>query len=153
MKLYRLCRIQTLPVSEEVAWQFFSSPLNLPSITPPWLKLKITGDVSKPMYPGMLICYRLAPFWGIPVKWLSEITHVDPPRYFVDEQRAGPYRFWHHQHHFRPENGRIKMTDTVSFAFKYGHFGSLLYTLFIRKRLADIFDYRKERLAQLFFDD
>ena len=150
MKLYRLSRIQTLPVSAEVAWRFFSSPLNLPTITPSWLNLTITGDVSGQMYPGMLICYRLTPFWGLPVIWLSEITQVDPLRYFVDEQRAGPYRFWHHQHQFRPENGKIEMTDTVTFALKFGPLSPIIHDLFIKKRLADIFDYRKRRVAQLF---
>ena len=150
MKLYRLCRQQTLPVTEEVAWQFFSSPLNLPAITPPWLNLQINGDVSDHMYPGMLIAYRITPFWGVPVKWLSEITHVEPPRYFVDEQRSGPYRFWHHQHHFRSKNGKIEVTDTVAYALKFGPVGTLMHALFIGKRLTDIFDFREKRLAQLF---
>lgn len=150
MKLYRLDRAQTLRVSSEEAWQFFSSPLNLPSITPPWLRLTVSEVVPDRMYPGMVIHYRVAPLLGVPVTWISEITHVDPPHYFVDEQRFGPYRFWQHQHYFRPAKDGIKMIDTVYYALKYGPLGRLIHSALIRRRLEEIFDFRQRALAQLF---
>lgn len=150
MRLYRLHRIQTLPVSVEKAWQFFSSPLNLPSITPPWLNLKVVGEVPDRMFPGMVIRCRVAPLFGIPVNWISEITHVDPPHYFVDEQRLGPYRFWHHLHHIRPIGSGIEMIDTVSYSLKYGPFGRLMHAFVVKKRLEAIFNFRQKTLERLF---
>ena len=150
MKLYRLHRTQTLPVSVEEAWQFFSSPLNLSAITPSWLNLKVAGESPDPMFAGMLIRYRVTPLLGIPVTWISEITHVDPPHCFVDEQRFGPYRFWHHRHHFRPVNGGIEMTDAVSYRLKYGPVGTLMHAFLVKKRLEAIFDFRQGALERLF---
>ena len=150
MKLYRLRRSQTLQASLQEAWHFFSSPLNLSSITPPWLNLAVHGEVSGRMFPGMVIRYRLTPLWGIPVTWISEITHVEPPHYFVDEQRFGPYRFWHHQHDFRPLNGGLEMIDTVHYSLKHGPIGVFMHALFVRKKLEEIFDFRENSLKQRF---
>jgi ligand-binding SRPBCC domain-containing protein len=150
MNFYRLHRTQILPVSLEVAWQFFSSPLNLPSITPPWLNLQAVGEVPERMFPGMLIQYHVKPIFGIPLTWVSEITHVDAPHYFVDEQRFGPYRLWHHQHHFRKMNGGIEVIDTVSYSLKYGPVGRLMHAFVIRKQLEAIFEFRRRALEELF---
>ena len=150
MKRYRLQRTQHLPVSCEHAWLFFSSPLNLPAITPRWLNLAPIGTLPDHMFPGMVIRYRVTPLFGIPVTWISEITHVDPPHFFVDEQLLGPYRKWHHQHHFRPVCGGVEMTDTIAYCLKYGFLGSLLHRLFVRKRLEEIFDFREKMLKRRF---
>ncbi len=150
MKLHHLHRTQFLPISVEDAWQFFSSPHNLPAITPPWLNLKISEGVFDSMFPGMLIRYRLTPMFGWPITWVSEITHAKPPTYFVDEQRFGPYRFWHHQHHFRTVNEGVEMTDIVSYQLKFGPIGTLLHASLVKKRLKDIFDFRQQTLVHIF---
>lgn len=150
MRRHRLQRTQQLPVSMEQAWRFFASPLNLPLITPAWLRLTPLGEVPDRMFAGMIIHYRVTPLFGFALRWISEITHVDPPRCFVDEQRRGPYRFWHHHHHFRPAVGGIEMTDTVTYALKYGLVGTLIHALTIRKRLEEIFDFRQRCLQRYF---
>jgi len=151
MILYRLNRIQNLSISLQEAWQFFSSPLNLPSITPPWLNLTILGELADRMFPGMIIRYRVTPFLGIHVTWISEITHVDAPNFFVDEQRFGPYRFWHHQHHFLSIKGGIEMRDTVHYALKFGPVGRVMHTFVVKKKLEEIFDFRQRALTKLFY--
>jgi ligand-binding SRPBCC domain-containing protein len=150
MNRYRLQRVQHLQVSREKAWRFFSSPLNLASITPPWLNLAPVGKVPDRMFEGMVIRYRVTPLLGIPVTWISEITHLDPPRAFVDEQRLGPYRLWRHRHTFRPVSGGIEMTDTVRYAMKYGPLGTAMHAFIIRRRLEQIFDFRQKTLERLF---
>ena len=150
MKCFSLERTQFLPVSLESAWEFFSSPLNLPSITPPWLNLKVRGEVPDRMVPGMVIYYRVKPLLGIPVTWISEITQLNPPHGFVDEQRVGPYRFWHHRHLFRPLRGGIEMIDQVTYSLKYGPVGTLVHAVFVRKRLKEIFDFRQAALERRF---
>lgn len=150
MKLYRLQRTQSLPISPEEAWPFFSSPLNLPRLTPPWLNLRVSGEIPDRMYPGMVIPYRVSPLAGLNVNWITEITHVDAPRYFVDEQRFGPYRFWQHQHHFQAVKDGLTMRDTVHYGLKFGPLGRLVHLLLVRRKLEAIFDYRQRALQCIF---
>lgn len=150
MYIYRIERSQVLSISIETAWKFFSSPGNLHLITPPWLNLKIIGPVSPIMRAGMLISYHVTPLFGLPMRWLSEITHVDARRYFVDEQRLGPYQLWHHEHFFHACEGGVRVDDIVSYALKYAVLGDLIHAIWIKKRLQMIFDYRSASLRRLF---
>lgn len=150
MKLFSFSIIQKLPISITKAWGFFSNPKNLELITPPWLALRITSEIPEEMYPGMIITYDVNPFLGIPVNWVTEITHVDRPHLFVDEQRFGPYRFWHHKHLFREIRGGIEMQDIVHYAFRFGLIGKFIGALLVRERVRKIFIYRYEKLKELF---
>jgi ligand-binding SRPBCC domain-containing protein len=105
------------------------------------------------MHPGMILTYRLTPFWHLPCKWVSEITHVCEPRLFVDEQRLGPYRIWHHLHRFDVADGGVDMTDVVHYALPYGPLGRLLHKFVVQKQLTAIFGFRRERLSVIFGDD
>ena len=105
MKFFRLLEDQTLPIPLREAWDFFSDPGNLPRITPPWLGFEVTSEPPPRMYPGMVLTYRVRPLLGIPVSWMTEITQVSEPEYFIDEQRFGPYRLWHHEHRFEEAPG------------------------------------------------
>ncbi|MGH7494226.1 MAG: SRPBCC family protein [bacterium] len=150
MKIYTLQARQALPISLPTAWDFFSSPRRLAEITPPWLNFRVTSHVPEKMYAGMIITYQIRPFGNISVEWLTEITHVQEPFLFVDEQRSGPYQLWHHQHAFREITGGVEITDLVHYALPYGVFGRLLHQLAVATRLRDIFDFRKARLEQIF---
>jgi ligand-binding SRPBCC domain-containing protein len=150
MRLHRLSSEQFLPIPLEEAWAFFSSPVNLERITPPWLNLKPTCPLPGEMHPGMIVTYAVAPLPGVRVNWVTEITHVVPGSLFVDEQRAGPYRFWHHQHHFRAVPGGTLMTDIVHYALPFGLAGDALGSAMVKRRVRGIFDYREEVLARLF---
>ena len=113
MFLYSLKRVQRLPISLEQAWDFFSSPLNLSKITPEYMQFTVTSDpeLLKQMYTGQIITYTVRPVLNIPLFWMTEIKHVEPGVFFVDEQRIGPYAIWHHQHHFKAIPGGVEMTD------------------------------------------
>ena len=151
MALHQLRRKQTLPLCLEEAWDFFSSPFNLAEITPPDMgfKVKLVRPEDK-MYPGMIIAYQVSPLLNIPMGWVTEITHVQEPYYFVDEQRFGPYSLWHHQHHFKEVQEGVEMIDIVSYKIPFGIIGDLANTLFVRKRLEYIFDYRYQALEKMF---
>ena len=150
MKTYRLIRRQTLHTDGLTAWRFFSNPANLHRITPPWLDFRITSPLPETIYAGLIITYRIRPFAGIAVPWVSEITHVDAPRFFVDEQRHGPYRFWHHQHHLRPAAGGVEVIDEIHYRLPYGVLGIGLHALTIRNRLDAIFHFRYHALNRIF---
>lgn len=141
--MYSLKTVQKIPVSKEEAWQFFSNPANLQTITPSNLGFKIISKHhGDRMYPGQIIEYKVAPLLGIPMYWMTEITHVEQGKYFVDEQRFGPYALWHHQHHFREIEGGVEMTDIVHYRIPYWIFGRIANTLFVKAELKKIFDHR-----------
>lgn len=152
MKVYHLKRQQVLPITLAEAWEFFSTPRNLLKITPTHMTFEVTnisGDGGE-MYEGQLICYNLQIFPGLSSFWMTEITHVHEPYYFIDEQRFGPYKLWNHQHHFREVTGGIEMTDELLYAVPYGWAGRLVHALFVGRQVKRIFDFRKAALEKLF---
>lgn len=141
---------QTLPIGLQECWDFFSNPHNLSVITPPELSFEVFTEEQGRFEPGMLLFHRVRPFSFLRVRWVTEITHVVPGRLFVDEQRFGPYRFWHHQHLFEEVLGGTKVRDVVHYALPFGVAGRLLNRLAVRGRLEEIFDYRCEKLEAMF---
>ena len=150
MKIYSLERKQNLAMTISEAWNFFSNPNNLPLITPPSLKLNITSELPDRMYTGMIITYTVAPLLNLPITWVTEITHVDKPDIFIDEQRFGPYKFWHHQHKFKEIEGGIEATDLIHYALPLDPLSRIADELIVKKQLADIFDYRSAYLENEF---
>ncbi len=149
--MYKLHVIQNLPINLEEAWDFFSSPANLNKITPSTLAFKITHcHESKKMYAGQLIAYTLSPLWHVRLNWVTEITAVQKPYYFIDEQRFGPYALWHHEHWFRAIPGGVQIEDLVYYKLPFGFLGKALHYFKVKKDLETIFAYRKEALEQIF---
>ncbi len=150
MSVYRLKYIQTLPIDIEEAWGFFSNPANLCRITPEWLCFDIKSRDTDEMYPKMIIEYVIKAVAGIPMRWITEITHMEKPFFFVDEQRMGPYRFWHHQHLFRRSPQGTEMTDLIHYSMYLGFLAEPVRQLLVRPRLEQIFSFRKEALINIF---
>jgi len=151
MAIHTLQRIQILSATVEECWRFFSNPQNLCRITPPALDFVIKSNLPAEIHPGLMIEYRVRPLWGIAVNWLTEITHVQKPFYFVDEQRVGPYAVWHHEHTFRDlGEGRVEIGDRVHYVLPFGPLGDLLHPFLVKKQLEQIFDYRTRVLRELF---
>ena len=151
MAAHSIKTIQKIPISLERAWDFFSNPANLQAITPDNMGFKVIskhhGDI---MYAGQIIEYTVKPVLGIPLYWMTEITQVKDKEYFIDEQRFGPYKLWHHQHHFKAIEGGVEMTDIVHYKNPFWIIGKLANTLFVRKQLKGIFDYRFKKIEQMF---
>jgi ligand-binding SRPBCC domain-containing protein len=150
MKIHRLEQQQILPIPIGEAWDFFSSPANLDAITPPDLGFQITSKPEPRMYQGQIITYRvrIAPLLWLP--WVTEIKCVEQGRSFIDEQRFGPYAFWHHRHLFEPADGGVLMTDTVHYGLPFGPLGGIAHAVFVRRKLAWIFGFRKRILEKRF---
>ncbi len=149
MAFYELVKKQIVPATIDEVWEFISSPKNLKEITPDYMGFDIKSkNLPKKMYPGMIISYKVKPLFGIPVIWVSEITHVTEKKYFVDEQRIGPYAMWHHQHIIEPLGNDVLMTDIVSYKPPFAFLGSIANTLFIRKQLENIFLYRENAIKK-----
>lgn len=152
MKTYRIEFTQEIPVDLDIAWEFFSSPLNLTEITPKDMTFDVTSpgmDKTK-MYPGLIITYKVSPLLGIKLDWMTEITHVKDKEYFIDEQRFGPFAFWHHQHHFKKIDGGVLMHDILHYAIGFGPIGKIANAITVKKKINEIFDFRFKKVEELF---
>jgi ligand-binding SRPBCC domain-containing protein len=148
-KIYSLKTVQHLPVSIEEAWDFFSKPQNLKEITPSNLGFNIISEHhGDRMYAGQIIEYKVSPLLGIPLYWMTEITQVVDKKYFIDEQRYGPYSLWHHQHHFKQIEGGVEMTDIVHYKIPFWFLGDLANTILVKGELRKIFDFRFQMAEQ-----
>jgi ligand-binding SRPBCC domain-containing protein len=150
MKIFKLKYSQKLPISLNEAWDFLSSPNNLELITPKSMDFNITDWDRKKAYPGQIIRYTVKPILGIKINWVTEITHVRAKEYFVDEQRFGPYSFWHHKHFIKEIEGGVIMEDVIHYKPPFGLIGVLLNFLFINSKLNSIFKHRELELIKTF---
>ena len=151
MAVHSIKTVQKIPISLEKAWNFFSDPGNLQVITPDNMGFKvISKHQGSRMYAGQLIEYKVRPVLNIPIYWMTEITQVKDMEYFIDEQRFGPYALWQHQHHFKEIPGGVEMTDIVHYKNRLWWLGRLANSLFVKKKLTRIFDYRFQKVEALF---
>ncbi len=146
----RLYQEQILPLSLKEAWDFFATPKNLNEVTPKELEFKIMSPLPDVMYEGLLINYKIKPMFNIPLDWCTEITHIKHMEYFIDEQRQGPYRMWHHEHHFEETDKGVLMKDLLYYDIGKSFLGSLAGTLFVHKKVKEIFHYRYQALESYF---
>lgn len=149
-KVHHLTSVQKLPVSLEKTWEFFSDANNLLTITPPFLNLKVTNEVfGDEVYAGQIISYKVKPLAGIAVSWTTEITHIVKEKMFVDQQIKGPYKLWHHQHHFKSIDGGTEMTDIVHYRLPLRLVGELAHSI-VKRKLVEIFTYRFHKITKVF---
>lgn len=148
---FQFKKTQKIPASIDEVWDFISSPNNLKDITPAYMDFKVTSkNRFEKMYAGMIITYIVKPVLGIPLRWMTEITKVKDKEYFVDEQRYGPYKMWHHQHFLFEIEGGVLMEDIVTYIPPFGFLGTIANSLFIEKQLKQIFDFRTEAVDKKF---
>lgn len=149
--LFILKTKQVLKTDINTVWNFMSSPKNLAIITPAYMGFKIISDLGDDkMYAGQIIEYYVKPILGIKLHWVTEITHVKQNEYFVDEQRFGPYAFWHHKHFFKETPNGVEMYDVVHYKLPFGILGKLANALFVKKQLQEVFDYRFKKVDEIF---
>jgi ligand-binding SRPBCC domain-containing protein len=151
MSHFQLKKEQFLKTDLDTIWDFASSPANLREITPDYMLFEITSKgMQEKMYPGMIITYKVSPMLGVKMNWVTEITQVKDKHFFIDEQRVGPYSLWHHQHFFEEKEGGILMTDIVTYKPPFGFLGDIANSIFIKKQLESIFEYRFKVMDQKF---
>lgn len=148
--VYRLSSKQKLPISVDQAWDFLSNPKNLKIITPNYMSFDIISGSDKPMFAGQIIQYIVTPILGFKTNWVTEITHLVDKQYFVDEQRFGPYALWHHKHFIKPIEGGVEMEDIIDYKVPFGFLGKLVHPFLVKPKLTEIFNYRTEKLMELF---
>ena len=145
--IHRLSSRQTVNAPIEDVWEFFSKPVNLNLITPPSLHFRILAGDEVPIYNGQIITYSIRILPLIRINWVTEIKEVEPLSYFIDEQRAGPYKSWHHRHQFVKTDHGVDIIDTVHYAIGFSFIGEIVRYLWVKRRLNYIFQYRREKIG------
>lgn len=149
--IYQLRCEQAIDASLAEVWEFFSSPKNLDKITPDDMGFEITSTLVEDTYEGQIITYDIEILPKIKSAWVTEITHYKEREFFVDEQRFGPYKMWHHEHHFKAlSENRVLMTDIVSYKLPLGFLGKLVAGRMIQTKVQSIFQHRKKVIEELF---
>jgi ligand-binding SRPBCC domain-containing protein len=151
MKIYYYKTEQFLSTDINTAWNFFSSAKNLARITPPELDFNIlTALDEKDIYQGMLIEYTITPLFGILLNWQTQILTIKKPEMFIDKQLKGPYKIWEHTHEFIQTEKGVLMKDSVKYLLPFGILGNIAHSLFVRRKIERIFNYRKQVLNKIF---
>ena len=148
--MFQLIRKQIIHTDLQTCWDFFSSPANLKEITPSYMGFDVKTNVPNKMYEGLIIGYQVSPLLKIPMEWVTEITHVRDKEFFVDEQRVGPYKLWHHEHHFKEVENGVEMIDIVTYEPPFGILGKLVHPFLIKPKLEEIFEYRFKKVESIF---
>ena len=148
--MYKIDQMQFIPISLEAAWDFYSNPKNLATVTPDNLGFQIKSELPDTMYPGMLIEYTVKPLLGIPLTWVTEITNVKEHVYFTDHQLKGPYATWHHQHFFKAVSGGTEVRDLVHYQLPLEPFSRIVHPFLVQPKLNEIFAYREAKMQELF---
>lgn len=145
---HTLERQQLIPRSLTEVFAFFADAGNLERITPDFLGFQILTPRPIRIQAGTLIDYRLRLF-GVPLRWRTRIESFEAPHRFIDTQIRGPYRLWRHTHEFSETSGGTRMLDRVEYQLPLGLLGGLAHSLFVRRTLARIFDFRHEAALRL----
>ncbi len=150
MKVHHLEQEQFLPVPRERAWEFFSRPANLDLLTPPEMAFETIRQDAETIYPGQIIVHRVRILPGVKRRWVSEITALEHGRWFIDEQRAGPFKFWQHRHALDDTDGGTLVRDTLRYALPLSPLSEIAHPWLVRPMLEKLFRFRRGRLAEIF---
>jgi ligand-binding SRPBCC domain-containing protein len=149
-EIYQLSAKINLPIPLEEAWKFLSDPSNLKVITPDYMGFHIISGTDRAMYAGQIITYKVSPLLGIKMNWVTEITHVEDRKYFVDEQRIGPYSMWHHKHFLKEIKNGTEITDVVHYRLPIALIANRFHAILVKPKLKEIFEYRTKALLTRF---
>lgn len=144
-----LKREQFIKSDIDTVWEFFSNPRNLKIITPPYMGFDIINDIPDKVYEGLIIEYTVSPLLNIPLKWISEISYVKDKEYFIDEQKVGPYKLWHHTHFFEKKDNGVLMKDIVYYELPFSPISNLFHFI-VKMRLDEIFNFRFNKVNEIF---
>ncbi|MEV4311114.1 SRPBCC family protein [Actinocrispum sp. NPDC049592] len=106
----------------------------------------IGGVTSGQLRLGDTVTWQARHF-GLRWRMTSRISAYEPPGHFVDEQVAGPFKRWHHAHHFEPDgNGGTIMRDVIDFAAPLGPLGTIAERLVLNRYMPRLIGIRNAEI-------
>jgi ligand-binding SRPBCC domain-containing protein len=105
----------------------------------------VAGVTSGVMGPGDTVTWRARHF-GVPFTMTSRISAHERPHRFVDEQVAGPFASWWHEHLFAQDTEGTTMTDVVRYTSPAGPVGRLVDRLVLERYMTRLLRQRNQWL-------
>ena len=146
MKVRVLKRIQIVPRRLEEAYEIFSNPHALETLTPSAMHFRLLDEKLDTITPGTVLNYRFY-LYRLPMRWQVRIDSADAPNSFCDVQQKGPFAHWKHTQTFvycGPESTEVR--DRFEFALRFGRLGEFAYRTFLKGALRQIIDYRSNKI-------
>lgn len=132
-----------IPAAVKVVFGFHEQPDALERLTPPWQRVKVvrrTGGLEV----GAIVELRVYLAGPLYLTWVAHHIGYAPERYFIDEQRRGPFAAWVHRHQFTPVEQGTELTDSIEFAMRGGLAVETLAGPLVHRQLRRMFVYRHE---------
>lgn len=107
----------------------------------------VAGVRQGEMAEGETVTWRARHF-GIPWRMTSVISAYERPMRFVDEQTAGPFHTWWHEHRFEETPSGTTMIDEVEFSSPFGPLGRLVNRLLLERYLTTLLIERNRWLRE-----
>jgi ligand-binding SRPBCC domain-containing protein len=79
-----------------------------------------------------------ATHFGVPFTMTSEVTAMDRPNLFVDQQTRGPFRRFHHEHRFHASGDGTVMIDSIEFSSPLGPIGRVVDRSFLERYMTKL---------------
>lgn len=151
MRIRQIQESIALPIPLEEAWAFFANPANLNEVTPPDMRFQTLGGDEGPVREGHLIWHRIKLGPMVYRTWVTEICVVREKEYFVDDQKFGPFKLWHHRHSFQSLSAtETRVTDTIRYALPFWPLGEIVHDFLVGPRLKTMFDFRRQAFQERF---
>jgi ligand-binding SRPBCC domain-containing protein len=159
---------QWVPFPIERVFAFFSNPENLPRVMPPASATKVIAIHRAPPPPPatgtandkaagvgttIVTSFRVFPALPFRARWIARITEFEWNHFFADVQEKGPFKEWHHRHHFvaqaREGAPGTLVRDVIDYEVGFGFAGVIANSLLVRRQMEGTFAERQQRLPQL----
>ena len=134
-----------LPKPRTEVFAFFADPVNVPSVMPPSLRVRL-GAAPPAMAAGAVFDLRLV-WLGVPLRWRAFVREYDPPVRFLDVQVRGPYARWEHRHLFLVDGEGTRVEERVVYRLPFGPLGRLAHTVLVGRQLKTLWAYRRQRIG------
>lgn len=130
----------TFRCTPEALFAFHERPDALPLLTPPGAGVRVIA--AAPSLAVGAEARLSVPLLG-PLRrtWHARHTVYEPPRRFVDEQIAGPFKAWRHEHIVQPVAGGAELIDVITYELPLAPLSRLAEPL-VRRMLTKMFAYR-----------
>ena len=135
-----------LPVSVDELFAWHTRQGAFQRLTPPWEPTKVVSNDGVVNGGRAVMEMHLGPTTQ---RWIAEHKEVAPGQGFVDEQVAGPFKAWRHEHRMEALGpARSALVDHIEYVLPLGAVGHFFGEGIAARRLEKMFTYRHDVLRE-----